>query len=59
MASCAGATTCATLASTAALPIGGSVLPLPVAAETWLAPATPRFHSFIPDGLRRPPRFLA
>jgi len=59
MASCAGATTCAPVAVAAALPPAESPLILAATPDSWLDREHSSFQSHIPDGLRRPPRFLA
>src|SRR5271165_3934117 len=59
MAACAGATTCAPVAAAAALPASPAVLTIGATRDSWLAPEVSAFRSYIPDGLRRPPRFLA
>jgi hypothetical protein len=59
MASCTGATTCAPVAAAAALPPTGTPLTFATAANSWLDREPSPFQSHIPDGLRRPPRFLA
>lgn len=59
MASCAGATTCAPIVATAALPSAEASLTLTAVPDSWFDREASSFQSYVPDGLRRPPRFLA